>query len=486
MAAAEPGLPPGARLGHYVVRQLLATGGMAEIYEAYSAALNQRVAIKILRPALRENQEAAARFANEARAINLARDSAAGRGVPTIHDLGALPTVAGGHYLVMELLSGTALRSHLPCLRVGERELSWLRQLAAVLAAVHDAGIVHRDLKPENVMLVPDAEVAEGERVVLIDFGVAKLPLTSEVNAEHTLVKTRLGSFVGSPQYAAPEQRGAADMVDGKADVYAFGVLLYELLAGRLPFSGTSDGEQMMQHIHAAVPPLRLIVSGAPWALQRLALRMLAKEPGARPTMAEVQEDLSRLRTGRARVRWPWLGGLSLAGAVAVYFTRGEAPPPPLPAVKPAITQTSVASVKPVTRPKPPESASTRAPEKPRVTKPPTDEKKPRDPPPRPRKQPSPPVPKVAPSPPQKPRLMIAFQVRSPSKAVVKCDGAPPCSGPGRCEVQVVPGGGCKASAGPSYQAQLLSYEELDRRAPGPIEIRLTLKEVAAPDVPTQ
>lgn len=81
---------------------------------------------------------------------------------------------------------------------------------------------------------------------------------------------------------------------------------------------------------------------------------------------------------------------------------------------------------------------------------------------------------------------MIAFQVRSPSKAVVKCDGAPPCSGPGRCEVQVVLGGGCKASAGPSYQAQLLSYEELDRRAPGPIEIRLTLREVAAPDVPAQ
>jgi serine/threonine-protein kinase len=183
----------------------------------------------------------------------------------------------------MELLDGETLAQ-----RSARKPFHWpavlaiARQIAGALAAAHAKGIVHRDLKPENVFLVLDPEVPGGERIKLLDFGIAKLA----VDTTSTLTVTRTGAVIGTPTYMAPEQcRGVA--IDHRADLYALGCVIYELCCGRPPFRGEGAGDVLAAHIYMPVPAMSTAKTEVPEAVEALVRRLLAKAPGERLQTAE-------------------------------------------------------------------------------------------------------------------------------------------------------------------------------------------------------
>jgi tRNA A-37 threonylcarbamoyl transferase component Bud32 len=267
----------GAALGTYTIERELGRGGMGAVYVGSHSLLGRRAAIKVLLPELSRNQAVVHRFFNEARAATAIKHP----GIVEIYDFGF--AADGSAYIVMELLAGESLSDRL---RRGPMPMATAvqiaRQIAAALGAAHRAGIVHRDLKPDNIYLVPDAETAIGERVKLLDFGIAKLADAGEVGRTHA------GSVMGTPHYMAPEQcRGAADL-DHRADLYALGCVLHEMIAGAPPFAGDTAGVVLGAHLHLPPPPLRLVAPHAIAELEALVLRLLAKHPSQRPASADV------------------------------------------------------------------------------------------------------------------------------------------------------------------------------------------------------
>lgn len=278
----------GQSLGPYRVLRLLGDGGMGAVYEGVHELINRRVAIKALHRQLAPNPEFVSRFLTEARATNRVDHP----GLVQILDFHESPR--GEVYIIMEYLCGETLASRLK--RQGDRlpvavALRIARQLASALAAAHNSGIVHRDLKPDNVMIISDPDVPEGERTKIMDFGLVKVlgatPEVPNMNKVSTHMQTRTGCWMGTPAYMAPEQGKSFRAVDGKADVYSLGVMLYQMLAGRLPFIG-EGGELLGLHYFAAPPPLAGLAPEAPASLVRLVHRMLGKDPLLRPSMADV------------------------------------------------------------------------------------------------------------------------------------------------------------------------------------------------------
>ena len=211
----------GTRIGKYRVTGLLATGGMGAVYKAIHEEIGRQAAIKVLLPEYVKNDDVARRFLNEARAVNLIRHPA----LVEIYDTERLPD--GSACLIMEFLDGETLtrrienaRGRIPTRKI--LRIVW--QLADVLHAVHERGIVHRDLKPSNAMLVKDSAMPDGERIKLLDFGIAKLA----VDSARFNLKTGTGVTMGTVYYMSPEQCLGAKEVDGKADVYSLGVVLFE------------------------------------------------------------------------------------------------------------------------------------------------------------------------------------------------------------------------------------------------------------------
>lgn len=272
------------RVGDYWVVRRLGQGGMGAVYEGINEALRRRVAIKGLHPRLAADPAAVARFLDEARAVNIIRHP----GIVDIHSLGQLP--GGAPYIVMEYLSGQPLSERLVWCggRLGPVLLSFVRQIASALAAAHRKGIVHRDLKPDNVMIVNDSEMPSGERVKVVDFGVAGFAAELKLSADPD------GFIVGTPIYMSPEQ-WYCNPVDGKADVYALGVVLYQLLVGNPPFLSPYMDDLMKLHLHASPEPLRRLDSFIPEPLSRLVNVMLAKDPAIRPAMADVAQAINDL-----------------------------------------------------------------------------------------------------------------------------------------------------------------------------------------------
>lgn len=277
-------------IGTYRVLRKLGEGGMGSVYEAEHLSIARRVAIKVLHPIYSNDPEALARFYNEARAANLIDHPS----VVQILDYGQQED--GSFYFIMELLKGETLRSRIErskkdvgisldeALRIG-------RQLASTLAAAHGCGIIHRDLKPENIMLIPDPEATDGQRVKILDFGIAKLAHWVE-GAE---VRTRTNMVFGTPAYMAPEQCRSAAQVDDRADVYSLGVVLFELLAGRRPFVGSSAGEYMGQHLFCAPPSIDTLIPDVPSELTKLTASLLCKNRESRPRMSQVLARLEVL-----------------------------------------------------------------------------------------------------------------------------------------------------------------------------------------------
>jgi len=250
----------------YEVEALIGQGGVGSVYRVRQARLGRRFAIKVLRGELTRDPEVRERFVREAKTTS----SVSHPGLVHISDFGYLTD--GRPFFVMELLEGASLRSLLS--RRGRLETQLAagitRRIAEALAAAHDAGIVHRDLKPDNVHVAADGGVK------VLDFGLA-------IAVESSARRTRSNVAFGTPHYMSPEQ-ASGDAVDHRADVYALGVVLYEMLTGRVPFDGATHAEVLGQH-HSAlpVPPSRVPGGDAGLgALEPIVLRCLEKRPDAR------------------------------------------------------------------------------------------------------------------------------------------------------------------------------------------------------------
>jgi serine/threonine-protein kinase len=308
--------PVGAVLGSYRLLQQIGAGGMGRVFVAEHVRLGRRVALKVLRSEFSGNLEAVKRFFAEARSVNCISHE----NIIEVSDF--VESHNGPSFYIMELLHGQDLRGvqEQEGILPTERILRIGAQICSGLGAAHAAGIVHRDLKPDNIFLIE----RNGQRdfVKLLDFGVAKLNANFE---EAATFRSMVGMVVGTPDYMAPEQ-ALGHAVDHRADIYATGVILYEMVAGRRPFVATSAREVMVQHLTTTpCRPSRLNPAGKiPEELEELILSCLAKEPGHRPQ--EIQEVEQRLRDILAEL--PALGGrrhslrrpkpLKLAGAAAL------------------------------------------------------------------------------------------------------------------------------------------------------------------------
>ncbi len=295
-ASAEPvEIKEGTLIGDYSVLKRLDEGGMGTVYSAVHPVIGKKVAIKVLHPHVAKQEEAVARFIQEARAVNAI-------GHPGIVDIfGFGRFVDGRHYITMEYLEGQQLLAYLnehgpiPALDV----LPLARLLAKSLAAAHDKGVVHRDMKPENVFL----GVTPGQKehhpwppqTKILDFGLAKL---IEAEFSDRKPRTRAGVTVGTPYYMSPEQcRGKA--IDRRADVYALGVMMYEMVTGRVPFYAAESVDVLYMHLtqepeapssHRPVPP----------EIEALILRCMAKVSTERPQnmhqlIGELDEVIEKL-----------------------------------------------------------------------------------------------------------------------------------------------------------------------------------------------
>ncbi|MEJ7599845.1 MAG: serine/threonine-protein kinase [Kofleriaceae bacterium] len=278
---AEPTPQPtmvGAMLGSYRVLAELSRGGMGTVYRAEHTLLGRPAAIKLLRPELTGNHELVQRFFIEAKAATAIRHP----GIIEIYDFGY--TDDGQAYLVMELLDGEPLGVRIATRgRLTETDAASIaRGIASALKAAHGKGIVHRDLKPDNVFVVADPDGPTGERVKVLDFGIAKL--ADAVAADR---HTQTGALMGTPMYMAPEQARAAGAIDHRADLYSLGCILYEMLVGTPPFVAEGAGEIIaMQMFAEPEPPSVRLVEIAP-EMEQLVLRLLAKEPHDRPHSAD-------------------------------------------------------------------------------------------------------------------------------------------------------------------------------------------------------
>jgi tRNA A-37 threonylcarbamoyl transferase component Bud32 len=273
----------GHTVGNYKVTARLGTGGMGMVYLAEHPVIGRRAALKAIHPELARNAEAISRFVNEAKSIS----QIGHEHIVNVTDFGR--TAAGDFYFIMEHLVGEALSDRLgrEAPFAPARAMAIAAQIADALGACHERGVVHRDLKPENVFLVERG--GSRDFVKVLDFGLAKL-----VRGDGSAMrKTQTGMIMGTPYYMSPEQCDGRDAIDARADVYALGVILFEMLTGKLPFGGDSCAEILVKQLTMRPPAARSIVPGLPEALELLLHSALAKDPAERfPTMAAFRAAL--------------------------------------------------------------------------------------------------------------------------------------------------------------------------------------------------
>ena len=260
---------------------------MGVVYEAFREDIGQRVAIKVLAVHLVSDRLHVERFLREARALSAIDDP----GIAAVHDFGQLPD--GMPFLIMEYVEGVTLRSRLD--RDPDRSalslpqlLDIVWQMASALCTAHEKGIIHRDLKPDNVILKPPTRTMQGDRVKILDFGIARfldVPDLTPITGPKTAI--------GTPRYMSPEQCQPEMPVDARTDVYSLGVIFYEMLCGSSPFSGP---DVLIHKLFIdARPPIELNPT-IPADVNDLVCRMLSRPAGLRPTMAEVAESIQALR----------------------------------------------------------------------------------------------------------------------------------------------------------------------------------------------
>jgi serine/threonine protein kinase len=259
----------GQLFGNYRMVRLLGEGGFGEVYLVENPLIQRRAAVKVLHTALAQDVELVRRFLNEARAASAIRHP----NIIDVLDAGGMPD--GAPYILMEFLEGESLQK-----RLADRGrlalpqvLDIATQVGSALAAAHAANIVHRDLKPENLFLVPDKNAPTGEKVKILDFGIAKIKQGSRSGET---VKTQTGIIMGSPAYMSPEQCKDSADVDLRSDVYSFATILYEMLAGRTPHVAETGTEMLVMHLTATPPSLHELVAEVPANVEAAIMRGLA------------------------------------------------------------------------------------------------------------------------------------------------------------------------------------------------------------------
>src|SRR5690349_20185823 len=271
---------------------------MGAVYVAEHEVLGRRAAVKVLLPEMVQSPEIVQRFFREAKITSQLQHP----GIVQCFDFGT--ATDGSAYIVMELLDGESLGGRLR--RVGALAppdaIHVIRQVASAVGAAHRSGVVHRDLKPDNIFLVKDEDAPAGERVKVLDFGIAKLA------GEHApgSLKTRTGAVMGTPLYMSPEQFQGAGNADARSDVYALGCILYEMLCGAPPFVAQGFGDIVVMHLTKPPVSPRSIAPAVSPALEAVTLRCLAKEVEERyHSMGELVDALDAAAKGRVVASGP-------------------------------------------------------------------------------------------------------------------------------------------------------------------------------------
>lgn len=264
-------------IGRFRVDGRLGEGAMAHVYLAHDTQIERRVAIKVLKPALREDEEVVRRFLGESRAAGMLSHP----NIVTIHDVGEADGVP---YIAMEYLDGEPLDVLLD--RGGrmtpEQVLRLGSQLASALALAHGSGVVHRDLKPSNIIVCDKGKTAK-----LVDFGIARVDESDEEGADQAMRRTQFGQVMGTPRYMSPEQTMGMPL-DARTDLFSLGSILYEMIAGTPAFAGNNIGTLAIQIAQQPHAPINTHVKDCPKGLAFIVDRLLAKKPGERFPDAEV------------------------------------------------------------------------------------------------------------------------------------------------------------------------------------------------------
>lgn len=274
LTAETPGSLVGKQIGHYQILSFVGAGGMGEVYAAQDPRLGRKVAIKLLLAGVSHDADRLRRFAQEARAVGMLNHP----NILTVHDVGAYQDAP---YIVSELLEGQTLRERLKDGTITpSKAVEIALQLARGLSAAHERGIMHRDLKPENLFITRD------ERVKVLDFGLAKLAKSQFNGADanshgFSIIRSTPGMVMGTVGYMAPEQlRG--EETDHRADIFAFGIILYEMLAGERPFHADSAAETISAILKQETPELPASICAQSPELDRVVRRCLEKKPELR------------------------------------------------------------------------------------------------------------------------------------------------------------------------------------------------------------
>ena len=275
-------LSPGTMISHYKILGKIGEGGMGVVYKATDTKLGRTVALKFLPSHLLCDTEARERFEHEAKAASALNHL----NIATIHEI---DEVEGRCFIVMEYLDGGSLKGFLEKKAISVKDvLDVAIQIGEGLAAAHESGVVHRDIKPDNIMLTGRAVPK------IMDFGLAKLKGVTRV--------TKTGTTLGTLQYMSPEQAEGKE-VDGRSDIFSFGVIVYEMVTGRRPFGGDSEAAVINAIINDAPEPMARYKAGVPEGLQRIVDRALAKDVGERyqhadEVVAELRHEKRLLETG--------------------------------------------------------------------------------------------------------------------------------------------------------------------------------------------
>jgi HD-like signal output (HDOD) protein/tRNA A-37 threonylcarbamoyl transferase component Bud32 len=324
----------GQQVGNYVIESLLGQGGMAVVYLARHPALGREVAVKMLNPEYKTDFDLNRRFLQEAQVTANFRHP----NIVEIYDLGEID---GRAYYTMERLLGTDLATLVAKKgRFRPSEVAeYLSQIGKALEVAHRQGIVHRDLKPANIFVTDETPLL----LKLMDFGIAKVSERRRVNA------TQRGEVLGTPAYMAPEQAlGHVDAISVATDIYALGIIAYELLSGRLPFVADSDMLLLAMQIRDEPPPLAEVAPDVPKAVADVVERCLAKDPHERPrSVVELMEALTRaVESSSSKAARPGApgapGGAPRTGATAAlrHGTAAARSPATAARVQPAATAT--------------------------------------------------------------------------------------------------------------------------------------------------
>ncbi|MFZ4828602.1 MAG: protein kinase domain-containing protein [Phototrophicaceae bacterium] len=273
-------------LGKYQLLERIGKGGMAEVFRGYHQRLDRYVAIKVLHPFLAEDEEFQARFAREAQ--NIARLKHPN--IVQVYDFD-YDSLTNRYYMVMELVQGVTLKDYLVALKANGRSLPLkdilriTREAASALAYAHDAGMLHRDVKPANLMINQ-----EDSHVVLTDFGIARLVDSKQLTAS--------GGIAGTPAYLSPEQ-GVGEAGDGRSDIYALGIILFQMLTGELPYNAENALSVLMMHVNDPIPNVNKYNPQVPSSVKAIVERAMEKDPKERyQTAHQLIEDIRLAERG--------------------------------------------------------------------------------------------------------------------------------------------------------------------------------------------